>query len=81
VRDCVEGFTGVQTDHIHSSSLVHQCSHSIIESHKVGQAGLALGEAMLTVSFTSLSSMCLSIASRRICSMIFPGTEMRLTVR
>ena len=28
---------------------------------------------------TSLSSMCLNIASRRICSMIFPGTEVRLT--
>lgn len=27
---------------------------------------------------TSLSSMCLSIASRRICSLIFPGTELRL---
>jgi len=27
---------------------------------------------------TYLSSMCLSIASRRICSMIFTGTEMRL---
>jgi len=28
---------------------------------------------------TSLSAVCLSIASRRICSTIFPGTEVRLT--
>ena len=30
---------------------------------------------------TSLSSVCLIRASRRICSMIFPGTEVRLTGR
>ena len=29
---------------------------------------------------TSLLSMCLSVISRRICSIILPGTEMRLTV-
>jgi len=33
VRDCVKGFTEVQTDHIHSSSPVHWSSHAIIESH------------------------------------------------
>jgi len=50
--------------------------HSIVEGHKVGQAGPGLGEAMLAVS------NCLpvfSMASGRICSMIFPGTEVRLT--
>lgn len=34
---------------VHSSSLVHCCSHSITEVHKVGKVGLALGKAMLAV--------------------------------
>ena len=29
--------------------------------------------------YTSLHSMCLSIASRSICSITFPGTEVKLT--
>jgi len=50
VRDCVEGFTEVQTDHIHSSSLVHPSSRVVIESLYVHQAALVLGEDMLAVS-------------------------------
>ena len=62
----------LQIDHIHSSSLLHWCSHSITEGHKVCQAGLALGEATCCLSqITSLSSMCLSIASRRIWRIFF----------
>lgn len=46
MRDCVTGFTEVQTNDTCSPSLVHGCSHSILEGYGVGQAGLALGEAV-----------------------------------
>jgi len=48
--DHVKDFEEVQIDDICSSSLVYSYSHCITEGHKVGQAGLALGEAMLAVS-------------------------------
>ena len=47
VGDCVKGFTKIRIDDVHWFSLVHPCSYTIIESHYVGEAGLALGEAML----------------------------------
>jgi len=50
VGNCVRGLTEVQIEDIHSSCLVHWCSHSIIDGHKVGQAGLALGEVTVAVS-------------------------------
>jgi len=31
--DCVKGLTEVQIDNVCSSSVVHLCSHSIIEGH------------------------------------------------
>lgn len=43
--------------------------------YQVGQATLSLGAAMLAVLNTSLFSMFLSRASRKVCFMIFPGTE------
>jgi len=39
---------------------------------------LPLMEPCWFFHITSLSSMCLSIASRRICSVIFPSKEVRL---
>jgi len=50
VGDHVKGRTEVQIDDIHSSPLVHPCSHSITAGHYVAQAGLTPGEAMLAVS-------------------------------
>lgn len=43
------------------------------------QTGLALAEAVLAVSNQHLSFVYVSMASRRICSMILPDTEMGLT--
>jgi len=47
---CVKGLTEVQIDDFSGSSLVHCCS-DIIEGHQVSQAGFALGEAMLVLSY------------------------------
>ena len=46
----VKGLTEVLLDDISGSSLVHCCS-DIIEGHQVSQAGFALGEAMLVLSY------------------------------
>ena len=54
-------------------------SYTIVKSHKVGQAEPDLGEALLIIPYY-LSFTCLSIASRRICSMIFPSTEVKLRI-
>lgn len=48
--DHIKGVTEVQMDVAHSSSLVHCCSDSIIEGHKAGKVGYALGKVVLTVS-------------------------------
>ena len=77
---CIKSLTEAKVDAISCSSLIHQNSHSIIEGYKVGQACFSLGETLLAVSNpTTVSSMCLDIASRKICSIIIPGTEVRLT--
>jgi len=46
---------------------------------ELGQEGSALGETIWLFHIISLSSMCHSIACRKIYSMIFPSTEVRLT--
>lgn len=51
----------------------------MIEIDWLGQAGLALVKPCWLSLITSLSSMSLSIASRRIYYMTFAGTEVRLT--
>lgn len=48
--DCAKGIREVRVDGAHSSSLDHCCSHSNIQGHKGGQVGLALGEALMTLS-------------------------------
>ena len=45
----VKSLTEIQVDDTCYFSLVHQCSQSISEGYWVGQAGPALGEAMLAV--------------------------------
>lgn len=55
------------------------CDFYAIEVHWFDQAELALGEAMLVVSYHLLSSLWLSIASRGYCFVICPSTEVRLT--
>jgi len=51
------------------------------QATKLVRQNLPLVKPCWLSPFTSLSSMCLSIASRRICSMTFPGTEVRLMGR
>ena len=67
MRDHVKGFAEVQEDNIRCPSPIHQCHHSIIEGHQIGQAKSALGEAMLTVS------------DHLFVSYVVPGPEVRLT--
>jgi len=50
-EDRVKGLTKVQRDDISCSSLVHPQSHAIIKSNMFGQAGPALGKAMLVVPY------------------------------
>lgn len=50
VGACAKDFTEAQTNDSHSPSLVHCCRHSTVEGHWVGLAGLALCEAVLSVS-------------------------------
>ena len=57
-----------------SSCLLMQSLH-----HRKTDHYAALGEAMLAVSNHLPDPTCLSIAARRICSMIFAGTEVRPT--
>jgi len=78
VRDCVEGFTDVQTDHILSSPLVHYLVTPSWKATRLVRQNLLLVKPRWLSRITFLSSMCLRIASRRICSMTFPGTEVRL---
>ena len=50
VRNLVKGLGEVQVDGISCPSFVHQCHHSTIEDHQIGQTWPSPGEAMLTVS-------------------------------
>ena len=85
VRDSVKCFAQVQAGDISCSaqvqagdvscsSLIHQRSNPIIDSHEICQARFALSEAVLAVTSHLLFFMCLTIVSRRIRSMILPGT-------
>jgi len=47
--DHLRGLAQVQVDDTSRPSFVHQCHHSIIEGHQIGQARFALGEAVLAV--------------------------------
>jgi len=49
--DCVKGLSEVQIDDVSGSSFVHCHSYTIIKSGKIGQAGPALGEAMLVLPY------------------------------
>lgn len=49
VGDHIKSFTEAQRDDICSPSPVHWYSYSITEAQQVGQAGVALGEAVLAV--------------------------------
>ena len=48
--DHVKDLTEIQIDDINGFCLIHWCNYAIIEGHWVGQAGFALGEAVLVVS-------------------------------
>ena len=49
------------------------------EATRLVRHDLPLVKSCWLSQITSLYCMCLNIASRRMCSMIFPGTEVRLT--
>jgi len=70
----------IQVCYTGGSSLVHWHSDIIIKSNRADQAGPEPVKPCWLSHITSLFSMYLSIASRRICTMLFPGTEARLTV-
>jgi len=54
VWDCIKGLTEVKIDDISFSSLIHQCSRSIVECHQLSQARFAFCEAVLVVTDDSL---------------------------
>lgn len=68
----------VQKNDICSPFISHQCCHSVVESHQVGQAELALGETMLAVP-NHLTLF--RVPQQSSCSMILPGTGVRITGR
>lgn len=77
-RCCVGPHKGLEEAKIHyitCSSLLHQRSCCVKEGHQISQVPFALCKAMWLPLITSLSSLCLDTASRRIWSMILPDTE------
>lgn len=62
-------------------SPVDCCSHSVIEGHQIDQAQLSLSKAMLAVldHLLVLYLDSRSLASMKVCSVIFPGAKVRLT--
>ncbi|KAK4829247.1 hypothetical protein QYF61_002533 [Mycteria americana] len=66
VGDHAKGLTEVQIDDILTPSY---------KATRLIRQDLSLVRPCWLSRMTSLSSMCLRIASRRTCSMIFPGTE------
>ncbi|KAK4827897.1 hypothetical protein QYF61_022320 [Mycteria americana] len=74
VGDRIEGLTEVQTTSIALPLYIDVVTPSEKATRLVRQ-DLPLVKPCWLSRVTSLSSMCLSRASRRICSMIFPGTE------
>jgi len=75
----VKGITKVQRDGISGSSLVYRHSYIIIKRRNVGHTDMSSVKPCWLSHITSLSSMCLSVSSRSIYSMMFFSTEMRLT--
>jgi len=59
-------------------SFNHQCHRSNVEGHQTNHTILV--KPCWLFHITISSHMHLSLAPRRICSMIFPGTDMRFTV-
>ena len=77
--DHIKGCTEVQVDDISCPSFIYCWHHLVIVGHQIIKAQSTFAEAVLAVRITSSSHICINIASRRICSMIFPGTDRRLT--
>ncbi|KAK4825966.1 hypothetical protein QYF61_003535 [Mycteria americana] len=75
VGDQVKGLTEVQIDDIRCSSLSTDVVTPSQKAARLVRQDLPLVKLCWLSQITSLPSMCLSIASRRICAMIFPGTE------
>lgn len=65
-------------DYISSSFSICKPSHFITEGHPEGQANFTLGKSTLSFSVTNSSSMCPEMFSKRIQSIIFPVTKVRL---
>ena len=78
VRHCVKGLADVEIDDISVSSLVHWCADIVINSHLTWPSRICPWWSHISHT-SSLLSTCLSLSLRRICSMMFVGTEVRLT--
>lgn len=81
VWELVKSLTKVKIHDISCSSLIHQCSHSIVEGPGLVRRYLSLMKLCYLSLISSLSFICLDVASRRICCMISLGTEVRLSGR
>lgn len=78
---CVKGLTVFQVDNSNHSSFVNFLS-TVTPSQKATRMiryDLPLVKPYWMPQITSLSCKCFGIASRRVFSMIFPGTNVRLT--
>ena len=78
MRNDVNGAAEVKVDYINSLSLVYQSGHLVIEGDEVGQAQATFHEPVLAGP-DSLYATCRVFSPKMICSITFPGTEVRLT--
>lgn len=76
--DTVKCFAQVQGDDTSCSSLIHQHCNPII-GHQIYQAPFAHKKAMLAVTNHHLIFSLLQHRTLRICSMILPGINVKLT--
>jgi len=79
-RDSVKCLAQVQVDDVSCLPFVHQRCKPITKlDTKLVRHDLPMLKPCWLSSVTSLLSKCLSMFLRRICSIILPGTEVRLT--
>ncbi|XP_046765531.1 uncharacterized protein LOC124417648 [Gallus gallus] len=80
VGDSVKGFAEVWVDYINSPSLTHQTGHSIVEGLvRLVKQDLPFVNPCWLGLIPRLSRTCRVISLKTICSIIFPGTQVRLT--
>ena len=77
--DSVENLAREKINKIYYYPLIHQASQFTVEGYQVGQAWLSLCNNLCWLLLITLSVRCPAMVSRKICSITFPGTELRLT--